>query len=94
MAGRHTLLWLAIGIAVLVTLPLLVNSSFAMDVLIRILLFSFIGVAWNLMGRYAKQLTLGHAAYFGLGAYTTTLLQIEFDFPAGFVDAARGVHLI
>jgi len=33
-----------------------VRSSFALDIFIRILLFSFIGVAWNLMGGYAKQL--------------------------------------
>ena len=30
------------------------------------------------MGGYAKQLSLGHAAYFGLGAYTSTILQIDF----------------
>jgi branched-chain amino acid transport system permease protein len=58
--------------------PLVVRSSFAIDICIRILLFAFIGVAWNLMGGYAKQLSLGHAAYFGLGAYTSTLLQIDF----------------
>ncbi len=64
--------------AVLLLLPLVVKSAFAVDIFIRILLFSFIGVAWNLMGGYAKQLSLGHAAYFGLGAYTSTILQIDF----------------
>ncbi len=62
----------------LIGLPQVVSSSFAVDVFIRILLFAFIGVAWNLMGGYAKQLSLGHAAYFGLGAYTSTILQIDF----------------
>jgi branched-chain amino acid transport system permease protein len=71
---------LLLGTLLLVPLavPLMVRSSFAIDICIRILLFSFIGVAWNLMGGYAKQLSLGHAAYFGLGAYTSTLLQIDF----------------
>jgi branched-chain amino acid transport system permease protein len=55
-----------------------VASGFAIDILIRVLLFAFIGVAWNLMGGYAKQLSLGHAAYFGLGAYTSTILQIQY----------------
>jgi branched-chain amino acid transport system permease protein len=64
--------------AVLIALPLVVESAFAIDIFIRILLFSFIGVAWNLMGGYAKQLSLGHAAYFGLGAYTSTILQINY----------------
>ena len=63
---------------VMLMLPQIVSNSFAIDIFIRILLFAFIGVAWNLMGGYAKQLSLGHAAYFGLGAYTSTLMQIDF----------------
>ncbi len=70
--------WLIAGVIVLLALPLVVKSAFAIDICIRILLFAFIGVAWNLMGGYAKQLSLGHAAYFGLGAYTSTILQIDF----------------
>ena len=71
---------IALGVAVMVmlALPLFVTGSFATDILIRVLLFSFIGSAWNLMGGYAKQLSLGHAAFFGLGAYTSTLLQINY----------------
>ena len=69
---------LGVVIAVMLVLPLVIKSSFALEILIRVLLFSFIGSAWNLMGGYAKQLSLGHAAFFGLGAYTSTLLQIDF----------------
>jgi branched-chain amino acid transport system permease protein len=71
-------LWLCALFALMVLLPQFVTSRFYMDIFIRVLLFSFIGVAWNLMGGYAKQLSLGHAAYFGLGAYTSTLLQINY----------------
>ncbi len=71
-------LWVVAVAAAAVVLPLLVRSPFATDIFIRILLFAFIGVAWNLMGGYAKQLSLGHAAYFGLGAYTSTILLIQF----------------
>jgi branched-chain amino acid transport system permease protein len=75
---RHAIL-VAVGVAVLIGLPMVVKSSFAVDIFVRILLFAFIGTAWNLMGGYAKQLSLGHAAYFGLGAYTSTILQINYD---------------
>ena len=68
---------LAVVIAVMLVLPLVVKSSFALEMLIRVLLFAFIGTAWNLLGGYAKQLSLGHAAFFGLGAYTSTVLQID-----------------
>lgn len=76
-AGRSGVLWIGVLAAVLLALPLLVTSPFAIDIFIRVLLFAFVGVAWNLMGGYAKQLSLGHAAYFGLGAYTSTILQIQ-----------------
>ena len=87
----QTLLWLAAGAIVLIALPLVVKTSFAIDIFIRILLFSFIGVAWNLMGGYAKQLSLGHAAYFGLGAYTSTILQIDFGISPWIGMVAGGV---
>jgi branched-chain amino acid transport system permease protein len=69
-SGRALLL--GVAALILLALPQVVKSAFAIDIFIRVLLFSFIGVAWNLMGGYAKQLSLGHAAYFGLGAYTST----------------------
>ena len=59
-------------------MPLGLRTPFAVDIAVRVLLFAFIGVAWNLLGGYAKQLSLGHAAYFGLGAYTSTILMIRF----------------
>ncbi len=76
---------------VMLALPQVVTSSFAIDIFIRILLFSFIGVAWNLMGGYAKQLSLGHAAYFGLGAYTSTIMQIDFGISPWIGMVAGGV---
>ena len=87
---RHAIL-IAIGIAVLVVLPMVVKSSFAIDIFVRILLFAFIGTAWNLMGGYAKQLSLGHAAYFGLGAYTSTILEINYNVSPWIGMVAGGV---
>jgi branched-chain amino acid transport system permease protein len=87
---RHAIL-VGIGIAILIVLPMVVTSSFAVDIFVRILLFAFIGTAWNLMGGYAKQLSLGHAAYFGLGAYTSTILQINYDVSPWIGMVAGGV---
>ncbi len=74
----------------LIALPRLVPDPFAVDIFIRVLLFAFIGVAWNLLGGYAKQLSLGHAAYFGLGAYTSTILLIRYDISPWIGMAAGG----
>jgi branched-chain amino acid transport system permease protein len=90
-ASRWSVAAVAALAVVVLILPLVVKSSFAIDIFIRILLFSFIGVAWNLMGGYAKQLSLGHAAYFGLGAYTSTILQIDFGISPWIGMVAGGV---
>jgi len=82
---------LGIAAALALLLPVVVHSAFAVDICIRVLLFSFIGVAWNLMGGYAKQLSLGHAAFFGLGAYTSTILLIRFDVSPWLGMVAGGV---
>src|SRR6201996_2144537 len=87
---RHAIL-VAIAIAILVGLPMVVKSSFAVDIFVRLLLFAFIGTAWNLMGGYAKQLSLGHAAYFGLGAYTSTIMQVDFGISPWMGMIAGGV---
>jgi branched-chain amino acid transport system permease protein len=89
--SKRTLLWLCAGVVVAIALPLVVKGAFALDIFIRVLLFSFIGVAWNLMGGYAKQLSLGHVAYFGLGAYTSTILQIDFGISPWIGMVAGGV---
>ena len=89
-AGRG-FFWLAAAVIILIALPLFVKSAFAIDIGIRILLFAFIGVTWNLIGGYAKQLSLGHAAFFGLGAYTSTILQIDFGISPWIGMVAGGV---
>jgi branched-chain amino acid transport system permease protein len=89
--ARRGALWLGALTLVMLALPVVVTSNFALDICIRVLLFAFIGVAWNLMGGYAKQLSLGHAAYFGLGAYTSTILLINYDVSPWIGMLAGGV---
>ena len=63
-------------VAVLVAapfLPLGVSREYTIHVLVQIFIWSFIGGAWSLMGRFGLT-SLGHGAFLGIGAYTTTLL--------------------
>ncbi len=61
---------------------LLVAPHFANDylltVLILILYLAYVGQAWNIMMGFAGQLSLGHALYVGLGAYTAAALYVHF----------------
>ena len=63
--------------AVALAIPLLTGNLFLQDAAIFILLWAGLAGAWNIAGGFAGQLSLGHAAFFGLGAYTSTLLKIH-----------------
>lgn len=42
-----------------------------------VLLFAAMAQSWNIVGGLANQISLGHAAFFGLGAYTSTILYLK-----------------
>jgi branched-chain amino acid transport system permease protein len=65
---------MAVLAAVLVIIPLASGSAYLLSVGILTLLFAYLALSWNVLGGIAGQLSLGHAAYFGIGAYTSTWL--------------------
>ena len=64
----------SIIIGLLALLPLIGLSSYAMHILILVIMWSVIGMAWNLLSGYCGQVSFGHAAFFGTGAYTAGML--------------------
>src|SRR5436190_23259617 len=58
-----------------VAAPFLFQARYAQHVLILILLYVTLGSAWNLLGGFAGQLSLGHAAFFGIGAYSAAIIS-------------------
>jgi branched-chain amino acid transport system permease protein len=69
----------AAAITVLVALPLFpaLFGSYAITIFTLIFFYGFLGQAWNIVGGYAGQLSAGHAAYLGIGAYTAAMLSVE-----------------
>jgi branched-chain amino acid transport system permease protein len=59
--------------------PLVVRDAFLLDGLILILLWGTSAAAWNVAGGYAGQVSLGHSAFFGLGAYGAALLTTRWE---------------
>jgi len=53
-------------------------GDYVLTVLILILYFCYVGQAWNIMMGFAGQLSLGHALYVGLGAYTAAALYVHY----------------
>jgi branched-chain amino acid transport system permease protein len=62
----------------LLLVPVFIKSPSHLNLAILVLMAAQLGVAWNLLGGYAGQVSLGHAAFYGLGAYTSTLLLMNF----------------
>jgi branched-chain amino acid transport system permease protein len=79
---------LALG-ALLVAPPFL--PSYLLEILISVMLFGYLGAAWNILGGYAGQFSFGHAAYFGIGAYTSTLLFLRLGVTPWLGMLAGGV---
>ena len=63
-----------ITLAVLAILPLIGLNSYVMHILVLVVMWSVIGMAWNILGGYTGQVSFGHAAFFGFGAYTAGIL--------------------
>jgi len=87
----------AVFAATLLLLPLVVGD-FHLTVLALIFLAAIVGIAWNLMMGFAGQLSLGHALYFGLGAYVLAILSERYEMspwlamlPTALIPAAFGV---
>lgn len=59
-------------------LPFATSNPTHLNLAILVLMAAQLGVAWNLLGGYAGQVSLGHAAFYGLGAYTSTMLLLNF----------------
>jgi len=59
--------------------PLVVRDAYFLDSLILILMWGATSAAWNLAGGYAGQVSLGHSAFFGIGAYAAALLATRYD---------------
>jgi branched-chain amino acid transport system permease protein len=62
---------------VFAVLPLFV-SKFQLNLITSLVYWAYLGTAWNIMGGYAGQFSFGHAAFFGIGAYTSTVMYVTY----------------
>jgi len=58
----------------LIAAPFMFETRYSQHVLILVLLYVALGSVWNILGGFAGQLSLGHAAFFGIGAYTSAII--------------------
>ena len=75
------LLWVCLGLAAAIALPLLVTDRYFQHLLVISLIFAIFASSWNLLTGYAGQLNLGAAAFFGIGAYGSAILAQKLGVP-------------
>ena len=90
--------WIALitlSLGGLIVLPLYVESTYVLHMMILIFINVIVGSSWNILGGYTGQYSVGHAAYFGVGAYTTMILmQFRHVAPWWGVWAGTGVAVV
>ena len=72
-------------------LPLVIRNAYILHLIILIMLWTILGASWNLLGGYTGQVSFGHAAFFGIGAYTACLLNVKAGVSLWFGFIAAGV---
>lgn len=71
----------AIVLAALAVLPLPIRNVYTQNLIILTLLYAGLAQAWNILGGYCGQISLGHSLYFGIGGYVSTLLFVRLGVP-------------
>jgi branched-chain amino acid transport system permease protein len=77
-------------------LPLLVQSSYYLHLIIIALMWVIIGSSWNLLAGYTGQVSFGHAIFFGVGAYTAGIMATQFHISAwwGMLTAGPAAMIV
>ena len=64
-------------LAIAIAFPFVFPSNFMVNFGVMALFYAFIGQSWNISGGFAGQLSFGHVAFFGVGAYASTIVQLR-----------------
>lgn len=65
----------------LILIPTITKNPYILSILIFTNIFAIFAASWDLLSGFAGQVNLGHAAFFGIGAYTAALLNLKFGLP-------------
>jgi len=79
MRGWRSLLPILVFTALYAAVSLSVTNSYYQLVMTLVPVWAIFGLSWNLLSGYTGLISFGHAAFFGVGAYTVVLSQVYFD---------------
>jgi branched-chain amino acid transport system permease protein len=88
---RRQLLVGGVVLVLLGLLPWTTRDVYLQNLFILTILFAGLAQAWNILGGYCGQISLGHALYFGIGGYVSTLLFVQAGVPPSLGMFAGGL---
>jgi len=88
---RRDLIVAAVLVALAACVPLFVKDVYVQNIMVLTLMYAGLSQSWNILGGYCGQISLGHALYFGLGAYVTAILLTKFGVLPWFGMLAGGL---
>ncbi len=71
-------------LAVFIAFPFVFSDPATTTIAVFTLMFAAAAVGWNIFSGYTGYIALGHAVYFGIGAYAMALLCQDWNIPAGY----------
>jgi branched-chain amino acid transport system permease protein len=75
------LIWPSVVLALVIAYPLLFSTPFQQRLGALVLLYAIAASAWNIIGGYAGQVSVGHVVFFGCGAYASMAAYTHFALP-------------
>ncbi|MGH7003837.1 MAG: branched-chain amino acid ABC transporter permease, partial [Alphaproteobacteria bacterium] len=87
----HARVQALIAIGMLALLPWLTGNAFLQHMMVLWAIYALLALSLNIVIGYLGELSFGHAAFFGIGAYTSALLAMQWDVPVWLGPFLGGV---
>ncbi len=72
-------------------LPMVVRSATYLHIMVLLYLYAYLTTSWNLVGGFAGVLPMGHSVFVGIGAYTSTILSLQYGISPWFGMIVGGI---
>jgi branched-chain amino acid transport system permease protein len=82
---------LTVALALVIAAPWVITDPFYVHLMIMVLMWTVLGAAWNILGGFAGQVSFGHSAFLGAGAYTTMILYLSLGISPWYGIVLAGI---
>ncbi|MEM1539318.1 MAG: branched-chain amino acid ABC transporter permease [Candidatus Bathyarchaeia archaeon] len=87
----HRLILAVTPIIILALIPLFLTDPYIIHVLTIACIYAILSASWDMLSGYTGQISLGHAVFFGGGAYVAAFLTMSYNFPPPLCIPIAGV---